>query len=189
MSTDMDRYLAAKQRVEQEVAYPASFRELINRAAELFGDKEGINFFERNESCTFSELRDRVYALADGLNQQGVVKGSHVAIMISNRIEFPLTWLSLAVLGAVMIPVNVRYTSNELDYILNDGDAEFFVLEQCFVELLEGMDKRPSKLVDKHIIVVDQSVPEEQANSYTSWNAVQSAGSQVFEPSRRCTEY
>ena len=50
MTTDMQRYLAVKQRVEQEVAYPENFCQLINRAAELHSDKSGINFFERDES-------------------------------------------------------------------------------------------------------------------------------------------
>ncbi len=179
MTTDMQRYLAVKQRVEQEVAYPENFCQLINRAAELHSDKSGINFFERDESCTFSELRDRVFALADGLHQQGIVKGSHVAIMINNRIEFPLTWLALGVLGAVMIPVNVRYTANELDYVLNDGDADFFILEACFLPLLKTMDKRPADLVDGRIITVGDT---EQKESYGCWEDVQTSGSKTYQP-------
>ena len=45
--------------------------------------------------------------------------------MIHNIPQFPVTWLALSRLGAVMVPVNISYTGRELDYIVNDGDAEF----------------------------------------------------------------
>lgn len=179
MITDLQRYQAVKKRVEQEVVYPDNFLQLINRAAELNPDKTALHFFERDESCTFSELQDRVFALADGLHQQGIVKGSHVAIMLTNRIEFPLTWLALGVLGAVMIPINVRYTANELDYVLNDGEAEFFLLEECFLTLLTAMEKRPPRLVDEHIISVGES---EQKEPYTNWEEVQASGCATYRP-------
>ena len=44
----------------------------------------------------------------------GVGKGTHVALMLPNLSAYPVTWLALATLGAVMVPVNNRYTAREL---------------------------------------------------------------------------
>lgn len=175
MVAGMDRYLATKQRVES-LEFPNTFRELIDRAAEQYGDRPAINFFEMEQQCSYQQLRDQVYALADGLHQKGVGKGSHVALMMSNRIEFPLTWLAFGVLGAVMIPINTRYTSSELDYVFNDGDVDFVVLEDQFLPVLDGMEQRPQACTDAHVIVVGDA----EGSSYPRWADVQASGRADF---------
>jgi len=113
-----------------------------------------------------------IYKLADGLQQQGIIKGTHVAVIMSNRIEFPISWLALPVIGAVMIPVNPAYTSTELDYVLNDSDAEFLIIEDQFLSTLEAMNKRPEAMTDESIIIVT----DKDINN--NWNSLMSSGSE-----------
>ena len=51
-------------------------------------------------------------------------------------------------------PVNPAYTSTELDYVLNDSDAEFLIIEDQFLSTLETMNKRPEAMTDESIIIV-----------------------------------
>ena len=55
--------------------------------------------------------------------------GSHVAVMLRNVPEFPLTWLALGRLGAVIVPVNPASTARELDYVATKSEASHIVID------------------------------------------------------------
>lgn len=177
--TQINAYLASKARVEKDVTFPKNFRELLTNAAKNYGDKPAVNFFEQGTgvSLSFSTLASKVNQLADGLSQQGVVKGSHVAVMLSNRVEYPITWLALATLGAVMIPVNTRYTAKELDYLINDSDTEFVVTEASFLAVLSQMQECPAHITpDRHFVIDDVS------RDYSDWQMILNSGRVDFVP-------
>ncbi|MEP6390985.1 MAG: class I adenylate-forming enzyme family protein [Halioglobus sp.] len=164
--------------IERDNDFPADFRELLDRAVEVSPDGGGLNFFDQGHSLNATEVRDSVYRLADGLQRIGVGKGSHVAVMLPNLIEFPLTWLALGVLGAVQIAVNHRFTSKELDYQLNDADAEFLVTATQFMPAIDGMETREALLCDDKVILVS----EESVSGYRHWQALVEAGSADYRP-------
>ena len=166
-------YFQEKKSIEENFHFPENIQALIDRAADLYPTTLAINCFEQEpqaKTITYADLRVSIYKLADGLQQQGIKKGTHVAVILSNRIEFPITWLSLAVIGAVMIPVNPAYTSAELEYVLNDSDAEFVVIEDKFLPTLEAMSKRPEAMTDESIIIVTDKDLD------NNWNSIMSSG-------------
>ena len=168
-------YFQEKKSIEENFHFPENIQALIDRAADLYPTTLAINCFEQEpqaQSITYADLRVSIYKLADGLQQQGIIKGTHVAVIMSNRIEFPISWLALAVIGAVMIPVNPAYTSTELDYVLNDSDAEFLIIEDQFLSTLEAMNKRPEAMTDESIIIVT----DKDINN--NWNSLMSSGSE-----------
>ena len=168
-------YFQEKKSIEDNFHFPENIQALIDRAADLYPTTLAINCFEQEpqaQSITYADLRVSIYKLADGLQQQGVIKGTHVAVIMSNRIEFPISWLALAMIGAVMIPVNPAYTSTELDYVLNDSDAEFLIIEDQFLSTLEAMNKRPEAMTDESIIIVT----DKDINN--NWNSLMSSGNE-----------
>ena len=168
-------YFQEKKSIEENFHFPENIQALIDRAADLYPTTLAINCFEQEpqaQSITYADLRVSIYKLADGLQQQGIIKGTHVAVIMSNRIEFPISWLALAMIGAVMIPVNPAYTSTELDYVLNDSDAEFLIIEDQFLSTLEAMNKRPEAMTDESIIIVT----DKDINN--NWNSLMSSGSE-----------
>jgi crotonobetaine/carnitine-CoA ligase len=156
---------------------PANFRELIDRAAERFGEKVALRFFEDDRELTFTELHADVCRLASSLYDLGIGKGSHVAVLLPNRIEFPLTWLALATLGAVMVPANTQYTGRELDYLFNDGDVEFMVIDENLLPVFESMRERPAVLTDDHIIVCGSP----GGRPWHRWEDLRAGGNPEFE--------
>ena len=168
-------YFQEKKSIEENFHFPENIQALIDRAADLYPTTLAINCFEQEpqaQSITYADLRVSIYKLADGLQQQGIIKGTHVAVIMSNRIEFPISWLALAMIGAVMIPVNPAYTSTELDYVLNDSDAEFLIIEDQFLSTLEAMKKKPEAMTDESIIIVT----DKDINN--NWNSLMSSGSE-----------
>lgn len=181
--SELEAYFVRKKHVETSIAFPENFRELLASANKNYGDKTAINFFEQvsekgvGMQLTFSELHDSVYHLAHGLTLIGVKKGSHVAVMMSNRIEFPVTWLALAVLGAVMVPVNTTYTGKELDYLINDSDSEFIITENQFLAVFDDMKAKPTTIGVNQIIVVNY-----QGSAFHHWHHVSASGQADFMP-------
>ena len=168
------KYFKEKKFIEETIEFPENIKELLDRAADLYPTALAINFFEQEpqaKSVSYADLRVLVYKLADGFQQRGIKKGTHVAVIMSNRIEFPVSWLAIAVIGAVMIPVNHAYTSAELDYVLNDSDAEFVVIEDKFLSTLKAMSKKPEALTDESIIIVTDK------DTKNNWNSILLSGS------------
>ena len=174
----LQQYLQKKAALETANGFPDNFRELLTDARDTHGKAPAINYFDQGRSLDFQQLYNEVYSLAEGLQAIGIRKGSHVAVMLSNRIEFPVTWLALGVLGAVMLPVNTRYTGKELDYLVNDGDAEFLVTEAALLATLDAMEQRPEALTDRHIVVIDPRA----GTPFHDWAALQSSGTAEFQP-------
>ena len=142
----------AHRRVEAEPLAP-NMAALLDGAVERYPDRKALVFFEQGVDLTYRELAEQVKRLASGLAAIGVRKGSHMAIMLPNVAAFPITWLALARLGAVMVPVNCRYKARELGYVLDDGDAEFLLIHNDFVGLLGEMETWPPKLSKDRVIV------------------------------------
>jgi len=106
-----------------------NIRLLVEKAATRYKEKKVLIFDHEGISLTYYELNNKVNKFANALRSVGVLKGDHVAVMLPNCIEFPLTWLAIAKLGAVMIPTNINYQFQDLEYILNDSDASFLVID------------------------------------------------------------
>jgi crotonobetaine/carnitine-CoA ligase len=115
---------------------PANIGQLLDQAAAEAGDTLAWNFFESGETITYRQLVREVNRTANALRAWGVARGDHLAVMLPNCPQMPTIWLALARLGAVMVPVNVRYTRRELRYILDDSEARFLIAHRDFASLL-----------------------------------------------------
>ncbi len=103
---------------------------LLDQRAEQCGDAPFLLFDDRRWS--FSEFADATRRLAGGLAAAGVARGDKVAIMLSNRPEFLLTWFALSRIGAVEVPVNTAHRGTLLHYMLGQADCSLLVMEADF---------------------------------------------------------
>jgi acyl-CoA synthetase (AMP-forming)/AMP-acid ligase II len=129
---------------------------LTRRAAEL-GDRLLLDVFDRGETCTYGEADRRSNRIAHALAAMGVAKGDRVAVMLPNRIDYPLVWFALAKLGAVHVPVNTRYTPREIEYVTTDSGASLAIIDAQFTETFRAMEDRPAGLPDSRILVLDSA--------------------------------
>jgi acyl-CoA synthetase (AMP-forming)/AMP-acid ligase II len=146
-------YSERRRQIEGE-ALPRNIGALLDDAAAAAPDRLAWDFFERCESITYAALRERVNRLASGLARAGVRKGSHVGVMLPNIPAMPTTWLALARLGAVMVPMNIAYTPREMSYVVNDAEVGFLVVDDDRLETLAALPERPRELTDDRVFVV-----------------------------------
>ena len=90
---------------------PNTIAAMLRDRVERTPDREAFVFFDHGVSVTYAELDDQVRRVANALLLMGVRKGTHVAMMLPNVIEFPVTWLAIAWVGAVAVQLNPRFTA------------------------------------------------------------------------------
>ena len=108
----------------------------LQRAAARWPDRTVLVFDETGESLTFSELAARVDRIAAALAGTEIGHGNHVGIMLPNRVEWPLVWLGLARIGAVMVPINTGYRTADAGFVLKHAGVRAVITTRAFVPLL-----------------------------------------------------
>jgi long-chain acyl-CoA synthetase len=134
---------------------PNNMWDLVLQASKTGGKKLVWDFFESDEQLTYEQLAPIVLATASGLAGIGIKKGSHVAVMLPNVAAFPIAWLAIGVLGAVMVPMNNTYSEREVEYVLSDSDAAYVIVDQDYLPALEKViSKRTVDIPREKIVVV-----------------------------------
>ena len=156
---------------------PESLGEFVRSRAETHGDKLVAKWFEDGEELTYRSLHEKANRLASSLVRKGVRKGTHVAVMLPNVAAFPLTWIALGRIGAVLVPVNTAYTPEEVSFVVNDSDAQFVIVDAEYADTVRQMPRRPQMLADANIIV--RGAGDDHG---PSWERLVEEGDVAFQP-------
>jgi acyl-CoA synthetase (AMP-forming)/AMP-acid ligase II len=128
---------ALRARVEA-TRLPVSLYDLLVQTAQQHGAAPAWHFIDDGMQRTWAQVLEGVETTAAAFSRLGIAPGAHVAVMSWNREEFALTWLALARLQAVMVPVNATYTEREVEHVLKTSDATFFVAESEFLPVIQN---------------------------------------------------
>ncbi len=79
-------------------------------------------------SLTYAQLDAGVNEVARALHALGVGAGDHVGLLAPNSPEFLEGFLAIVSIGAVAVPLNVRYKSAELGHVIRDADLAALLL-------------------------------------------------------------
>lgn len=126
---------------------------LVRAAAQKWPGRSLLQFPVTQESVTYAEFDARTDELATGLLALGVELGDRVAVMLPNRMAFPVAWIAIAKAGAVMVPVNIFYQGTDATYVLKDSGARVLITESTNLELAR-MLKGECPALD-HLVSVD----------------------------------
>lgn len=95
-------------------------------------------------------------SLAGGLRNQGVTLGSHVAVALPNGLNWLVAWLAASLLGAVIVPVNFRYTGRELKYVLEDSEASFLIIDEGVLSVYREIGQSVDGVTRTRVIVASR---------------------------------
>lgn len=134
---------------------PKSIIEVLQDQVAKNSDK--IALVDEAGHLTFEQLDRYSTNLAGYLQKEmGVKKGDRVAILIGNRIEFPLFVYAIAKIGAILVPINIRLAKAEVDFILHNSEPTVVAYEEEFVETVEEILKESTALQGIKKINVEQ---------------------------------
>jgi fatty-acyl-CoA synthase len=102
-----------------------TFGDMLDRAAQRFGAREA--FFFAGRRWSFQELKADSDRAACGLLQCGVQPGDKIALWLTNRPEWLHILFAVAKIGAVLVPINTRFRTADLAYVLRQSDSRMLI--------------------------------------------------------------
>ena len=96
-------------------------------------DREALAFHQAGGNVvrwTYGELESEARRVARALLAAGVVKGSRVALLMGNRPEWVALAYGVAMVGAVLVPLNTYFEPPELEYVLRHSDTSLLLLQE-----------------------------------------------------------
>ena len=102
----------------------------LHRAVLLNRNGTAVVFEDRRR--TFAELADRVARLAGALRNLGIAKGDRVAVLSLNQDRYIELYLGVAWAGAVIVPLNIRWSALENEDALRDCRPKVLVVDAAF---------------------------------------------------------
>ena len=96
--------------------------EFLSRNAIAYRDCTAV--VDGDRRFTYSEMQHRVQSFGAALQQAGIVPGDRVAVLARNGVLPLEAHFAVPLIGAVLVPLNIRLQSSELATILNHSGAE-----------------------------------------------------------------
>lgn len=76
---------------------------------------------------TYRQLWTRSARVAGGLAAAGVSRGDRVALRLPNGVDWCLAFFGTLLAGAVVVPVNTRFSPDEVNYVVGDSAASYVI--------------------------------------------------------------
>ncbi|PTT10549.1 long-chain-fatty-acid--CoA ligase [Caulobacter sp. HMWF025] len=107
--------------------------EMLNSAARGGPNSPSTTF--NTTTRTWSQTQARVARLAGGLGAMGVQRGDRVAILALNSDRYTEFLSAVWWAGAVVVPMNIRWTAEENAYSLRDSGTRVLFVDRAFASV------------------------------------------------------
>lgn len=155
--------------------------ELLDRNAKLYGDEVALveinpkvmehtrmtwkeySLIETNPmlcgrtEMTWKDFDKRANRFANLLLSRGIQKGDKVAILLMNCLEWLPVYFGILKAGAVAVPLNYRYTADEIKYCLELSDSDVLIFGPEFIGRVEEISDKIPRV--KQVFYVGENCP------------------------------
>lgn len=107
------------------------------QTATIFGAPVGSLLLDAKLS--YRQLDEQVNRFAAGLQRMGVKKGDRVGIMTANSPQFIIAAYATWRVGGIVVCCNPLYVAREIEHLVNDSEAETFVVMSSFYERVKSV--------------------------------------------------
>jgi fatty-acyl-CoA synthase len=112
--------------------------DLLARAAYMYAEKVAVVHGSRR--YTYAQFGERAWRLANGLRAAGLEKGDRVATLLLNCPAMLEAHFGVPAAGGILVTVNTRLSSAEVEYILRHSGARTLLLDAELGGLVEPLD-------------------------------------------------
>jgi long-chain acyl-CoA synthetase len=131
-----------------DVTQYASLVELLEESFTKFSDRKA--FICMDKSISYRDLDEMSRALGAYLQSKGLQKGTRVALMMPNVLQYPIATAAVLRAGYAVVNVNPLYTPRELEHQLKDSGAEAIIVLENFATTVQ---KVIASTAVKHVII------------------------------------
>ena len=130
---------------------------LIDTAAE--GEKY-------RREISWREFDIKANRFANLLFTRGIKKGDKVAILLMNCLEWLPIYFGILKTGALVVPMNYRYSSDEIKYCLDLADVRMLVFGPEFIGRIDAITDEISESIDDFFFVGNAADTPAYADNY-----------------------
>jgi len=94
---------------------------------------------------TWNVFNEKANRFANLLIERGIHKGDKVAILLMNCLEWLPIYFGILKTGALAVPLNFRYTSEEIEYCIKLAEADILIFGPEFIGRVEEIADEISK--------------------------------------------
>jgi long-subunit acyl-CoA synthetase (AMP-forming) len=139
--------------------------ELIDVAVERSPDATSLS--HGGSSWSYAELHDQVRRFAAGLISCGLGRGDRIGIFLEKRFETVVASFGAVCAGCAFVPINPILKSEQVAYILRDGDVRMLVTTAARYEALDAeLAECPSIT---HVALTESMAPTMRGTSVLNW--------------------
>ncbi len=109
------------------------------------------------QEITWEQFNEKANCFANFLLSRGVKKNDKVAILLMNCLEWLPIYFGILKTGALAVPLNYRYTSEEIRYCLDLSDSDVLVFGPEFIGRVEEICDSIPKV--KQLFYVGKNCP------------------------------
>lgn len=118
---------------------PPSLRELLAMFVPAHADKEFLVYLDERRS--FADVQAEAVRIAAMLQHRfGIAKGDRVAIAMRNYPEWVSTFIATMMVGAVAVPMNAWWQTDELAYGLRDSGTRLAIVDEERARRIAGIE-------------------------------------------------
>ncbi|MCW2528395.1 MAG: hypothetical protein JWM76_3255 [Pseudonocardiales bacterium] len=110
--------------------------DISRRNARRYPNKPAV--INDGRTVTWAAVDERANRLATYLLSQGLRYGDRVAVCSRNTLEWPEITFGLAKAGFVVVPVNIRLSAPEMEYMVNDSGVRAAIIHSDQAALAAG---------------------------------------------------
>lgn len=107
-------------------------------------------FVSLDKAFTYAQIDEYSRQFAAYLQHLNLEKGTRVAVMMPNILQYPIAMLGIIRAGLILVNINPLYTTHELEHQLNDSGAEVLIALDRFAHVYQPIHGKTSV---KHIII------------------------------------
>jgi acyl-CoA synthetase (AMP-forming)/AMP-acid ligase II len=101
----------------------------------------------------YAQLKERVDKLAGAFHSVGIQKEDKIAVIYKNCHRFLEVYFAAAKIGAVLVPLNYRLSSQDFIFILNDSQAKVLIAQPRFAASI--IDRREDLPMLESMIITE----------------------------------
>jgi long-chain acyl-CoA synthetase len=117
----------------------ASIGALVDHCTKQYADRPA--YTNMGKTLSFADIDRMSRSFGAWLQAKGYGKGSRVAIMMPNVLQYPSVVFGALRAGCIVVNCNPLYTPRELEHQLKDSGAEVIVILENFAKTLEQVIK------------------------------------------------
>ena len=155
----MDKIITGFPSTMQD-SYQLNVINIMKHAAGSFGRQEIVCRTPKGIfRYTYKEAYERIKKLANALEGIGVSVGDRIGVLDWNTYRHYETYFGIPGIGAVLLLLNLRLSTEDLSYVVNHAEAKFILVDETLIPIAEAIAPL-CNTVKGYIILTDKNLSE-----------------------------